>query len=291
VSAIALQRVVVRMMYDPVFRERVYTNPDLALREVPLTPQERQWLVTPAPSAYGADAYRGSRALTGLLEEFPVAGALAVRLPRGTHRLQQFFATPIFHQCVQERGSMAMAFGSYLGSKVFRSRQTWPEMAPIAMMETAIAQVRRASPLFLPPLLTPSTASVTAETLLGLAPWVALLTVHADTLQRYSELLATLQQRGGALIEAVLDTKHHLPHGPAFRGKATEFVLVSHIPGSDGPCLERMNDDLGKLLAAAKTPQLPIDLSTLVEDMGCTSEEAQEVIAGLIDDRILHACL
>jgi hypothetical protein len=118
-----------------------------------------------------------------------------------------------------------------------------------------------------------------------------LLTVHADTLQRYSELLASLQQRGGALIEAVLDTKHHLPHGPAFRGKATEFVLVSHIPGSDGPCLERMSDDLGKLLAAAKTPQLPTDLSTLVEDMGCTSEEAQEVIAGLIDDRILHAWL
>lgn len=284
-SATALQRVVVRMMYDLAFRQRVYANPERALCEVPLTPQERQWLVTPAPSAYGADAYRSSRALTGLLEEFPVAGALAVRLPRGTHRLQQFFTTPAFHQCVQERGSMAAAFGSYLGSAMFRSRKTSPEMTHIATLETGIAQVRRASPALL------STASITAETTLGLAPWVALLTVHPDTLERYSALLASLQQCGGSLIEAVLDTQHRLPHGPAFRGKATEFVLASYLPGSDSPSLERLNDDLGKLLAIAKTPRLPTDLSILVEEMGCEPQEAQEFIAGLVDDRILHPCL
>lgn len=285
-SAIALQRVVVRMMYDPTFRERVYADPERALREVPLTPQERQWLVTPAPSAYGADAYRSSRALSGLLEEFPVAGALAVRLPRGLQRLQQFFASPAFHQCVQGRGSMAAAFGSYLGSAALRSRQAPPEMAHIATVETAIAQVRRAlSPL------AASTEPITAETPLGLAPWVVLLTVHPDTLERYGALLASLRQRGGALVEAVLDTRHRLPRGSAWRGKATEFVLVSHIPGSDGPSLESVNDDLGKLLTAAKAPRSPADLYSFVEEMGCDPQEAREVIAGLVDDRIFHPCL
>jgi hypothetical protein len=270
------------MMYDPAFRKRVYANPERALREVPLTTDERGWLITPPPSAYGADAYRSSRALTGLLEEFPVAGALAVRLPRGMHRLQQFFATQAFHQCVQERGSMAAAFGSYLGSAVFRSRQASPEMAHIAMVETAIARVRRASPSLLP-----HTASITAQTLVGLAPWVSLLTVHPDTLERYSTLLAALRRRGSSLVEAVLDTQYHLPHGPAFRSEVTEFVLVSHIPGSDGPSLERMHDDLGKLLMAVNQPQLLPNLSTLVVQMGCTPEEAQEVITGLVDDHIL----
>ncbi len=37
-SAIALQRVVVRMMYDPTFRKRVYADPERALRSVSLTP-------------------------------------------------------------------------------------------------------------------------------------------------------------------------------------------------------------------------------------------------------------
>lgn len=281
-SAIALQRVVVRMMYDPAFCKRVYANPERALRDVPLTPQERQWLITPKPSAYGADAYRSSRALTGLLEEFPVAGALAMRLPRGLERLQQFFTTGAFHQCVQTRGSMAAAFGAYLASPAFRSRKQPPEIVHLATVESGIAQVRRAAPP-----LSPSAESITADTLLGLASWVALLTVHPDTLQRYSTLLASLRQHRGSLVEAVLDTQHPLPPGSGFRGKAREFVLVSHIPGSDGPSLESMTDDLGKLLTAAKTPMPWFELAALAEEMGCEAEEAQEVIAGLVDDRIL----
>ena len=284
-SAIALQRVVVRMMYDPAFRQRVYANPERALCDVPLTPQERQWLVTPKPSAYGADAYRSSRALTGLLEEFPVAGALAVRLPRGMQRLQQFFATPAFHQCVQARGSMAAAFGTYLGSAAFRSRNVASEMAPIAAVETGIAHVRRA-----PSPLTPPTAPTTAETRLGLAPWVALLTVPPDTLERYRTLLASLRQHGRSLVEAVLDTQHRLPPGPTLRGKATAFVLVSHVPGSDGPSLESLTEELGKLLTAAKTPMRLGELCALVEAMGGEPEEAREVIDGLVDDRILNPC-
>jgi hypothetical protein len=278
----ALQRVVVRMMYDDAFRQRVYANPERALRDAPLTLQERQWLVTPPPNAYGADAYRSSRALTGLLEEFPVAGALAARLPRGAQRLQQFFASSGFHQCVQTRGSMAATFGAYLASGVFRSRQTPPELAPIARLETAIAQVRRA-----PSLLPVAQEPITPQTPLGLAPWVALLMLHPDTLARYSALLADLRQRGGDLVEAVLDTRHRLPRGPAFRGAATAFALVSQMPGSDGPALESVNDDLGKLLSAANTPRSAADLQRLVEAMDCDPDEAREVVAGLVEDRIL----
>ncbi len=281
-SAVALQRVVVRMMYDPAFCKRVYANPERALRDVPLTPQERQWLIAPPPSAYGADTYRSRRALTGLLEEFPVAGALAVRLPRGLQRLQQFFASQPFHQCVQARGSMAAAFGVYLRSEAFRSRKTPPEIAHLASVEAGIAQVRRS-----PPPLPASPAPSTTETRFGLAPWVALLSVHPDTLDRYSALLAHLRQHGDTLVEAILDVPYRLPNGPAFRGKATAWLLVSHIPGRDGPSLESLTDDLGRLLAAAKTPIMLRELYALVEHMGCEPEEAQEVIAGLVDDRIM----
>ena len=283
-SAPALQRVVVRMMYDAAFRQRVYANPERALRGLPLTSQERQWLIAPPEIAYGADAYRSSRALMGLLEEFPVAGALAARLPRGLHRLQQFFASPTFHQCVQARGSMAAAFGAYLGSGAFRSRQTPPELGLIARLETAIAQVRRA-----PPPLSGAQADITPQSLLSLAPWVALLTLHPGILERYTSLLADLQQHGGDLIEAVLDTRRRLPSGPALQGKATAFALVSHVPNSDGPSIESVSDDLGKLLSAAKTPRAAAALQRLLEAMDCNPEEAREVIAGLVDDGILIA--
>ncbi len=177
---------------------------------------------------------------------------------------------------------MAAAFGAYLGSASFRSGKTPPEIAHLAALETGIAQVRRSSP---PP--PPPTGPMTAESWLRIAPGVALQAVHPDTLPRYSQVLASLRQHGGSLIEAVLDTQHRLPHGPAFRGEATEFVLVSQIPDGDGPSLESMTDELGKLLAAAKTPTLWRDLCALVEEMGGEPEEAQEVIAGLVDDRIL----
>ena len=48
-----VQRVVVRMLFDPGFRERVYAAPEAALHDVPLTAEERQWVITPPPQAYG----------------------------------------------------------------------------------------------------------------------------------------------------------------------------------------------------------------------------------------------
>ena len=103
-SAVALQRVVVRMLFDAVFRNRVYANPESTLHDVGLTLTERQWLLTPDPRAYGVDTHRASRALTSLLEEYPVAGALVLRTQRGLENLQLFFTSELFHHCIQWRG-------------------------------------------------------------------------------------------------------------------------------------------------------------------------------------------
>src|SRR5687768_8290736 len=105
------------MLFDPTFRDRVYADPLRVLSDADLTPEERQWLVAPDPRAYGVDVHRRSRALTGLLEEYPVAGALAVRCAQGLQRLYGFFAATVFHQCIQQRGSLADAFGVYLASE------------------------------------------------------------------------------------------------------------------------------------------------------------------------------
>jgi hypothetical protein len=278
-SAIALQRVVVRMLFDPVFRQKVYRNADTALAGVDLTPPERQWLVRPDPRAYGADAYRASRALSGLLEEYPVTGALAARCAQGIERLHGFFASEAFHRCVQERGSMAAAFGAYVGAGTFSEQ---PEIAPMAALETSLVQVRRAAET-LPPL----EPAGTADTRIGLAPWVRLLSVHPHTLPRYGALLEHLRQRPGPLLEALLNTNAPLPAGPRWQDAAPEFLLVVALPGTTDASLEPTSPELGSLLAAAQKTPTRRHLCAVAVALGAEPEEAAEIIQACLDDRLL----
>lgn len=278
-SAVALQRVVVRMLFDTAFRDQVYVAPGAALHDVELTPEERQWLVTPDPRAYGTDGYRQSRTLTGLLEEYPVAGALALRCLQGAPRLHAFFSSACFHQCIQQRGSLAEAFGSYIASPAFAD---CPELAPLAEVERSIARVRRAAvvPAGREPCLD-------ADTCLMLAPWVELLSLPATTLPRYRRLHRHLHQHRATLLQAVLNTAYRLPNGPAFQPQPAVFVLVVAAPDAAGPTLEPTSPELGGLLAAARLGMACRDLCAVAMRLGAEAQEALEVVQGCVSDQLL----
>jgi hypothetical protein len=282
VSATLLQRVVVRMLFDPVFCDRVYADPLVTLQDIELTSEERQWLVTPDRRAYGVDVHRRSRALTGLLEEYPVAAALALRRAQGLQRLYDFFAADTFHQCIQQRGSMADAFGTYLTSEVFAAQ---PEIARLAAVERGIARVRRA-----PPLPGAQQNPLTEDTPLRLAPWVALLSLPAGTLSRYSQLRQHLVQYGASLLAAVLDTAYQLPVAALLSQEETASILVVGIPGEEGPALEQASDELAALLAAAQQTIVCRDLCAVAVRLGAESHEAFDIIQGVWTDRLLIRC-
>ena len=122
--------------------------------------------ITSDARAYGVDVHRRSRALTGLLAEYPVAGALAVRCAQGLQRLYGFFAATVFHQYIQQRGSLADAFGVYLASHAFADH---PAIAHMAEIERGIARGRRA-----PTLPNNQGKTLTQDVCLRLAPWVEL---------------------------------------------------------------------------------------------------------------------
>jgi len=274
-----LQRVVVRMLFDAGFRDRVYANPEAALHDVPLTAAERQWVVTPPPQAYGTDPYRQSRALSGLLEEYPVAGALAVRCPQGVARLQRFFASAAFHDCVQQRGSMAAAFGNYLQSAAFAEA---PTVARMALVEVGGVRVRRA------PHRPPVPASPCAQdTRLCVAPWIALLAVPPTTLSRYSQVLQRLRQHGPVLLDAILDTAYRLPARPRVQGAACAWLLVVRDAAGDGFALEEASPELGALLAAAQPAITCGALCALAVRLGADVQEAVDIIEGLVADQLL----
>jgi hypothetical protein len=274
-----MQRVVVRMLFDAAFRDCVYTDAAVALRDLDLTLEERQWLVTPDPRAYGTDVYRQSRALSGLLEEYPVAGALAIRYPQGVQHLHRFFASTWFHQCVQQRGSMADAFGGYLSSHAFTDH---PDIACLAEVERGVAQVRRALDLA-----NNTQDTLTDDSRLCLAPWVALLSLPPATLARYGRVRDHLARRGATILEAVLDPGYGLPEEPPCDAVAAAFVLVVGIPGEDSPALEPTSHELGALLAAAQAGIACRDLCTVAVRLGADLPEAYEIIQGLVADRLL----
>jgi len=171
VSHLVLQRVVVRLLFDPDFVERVYADPDGALEGLDLTPDERRMAVAPDRRAYGTDANRRNRTLTELVREFPASSALvlhgareasgegtsrtrrgtrmgASRTPRdsGIQILERFFGSPIFHSVIQERGSLAAGYAAFLEHGVASGAIRDPRVGALARLEGAVAQIRRAPP-------------------------------------------------------------------------------------------------------------------------------------------------
>ena len=123
----ALQRVVVRMLYDPKLVEAVYSN-----APVPgLDDEGRNHLMCIDRRAWATDPYRRSRTLQALIEELPVSAALA-----GIHRLDAFFSSTAFHHAVQQRQALVLAFADWLE----------PKVGAVAGLERAIARARQRSP-------------------------------------------------------------------------------------------------------------------------------------------------
>ncbi len=131
-SHLALRRVVVRLLHDPLFADAIAADPARALAGVALTADERAWLVATPRAAWGTDPARPGRVLAALADEFPATLALV------PERAASFFAGPAFHAAVQERGSLALAFADHLAC------EGGARVRAVARLERAIAALRRA---------------------------------------------------------------------------------------------------------------------------------------------------
>ncbi|MED5369985.1 MAG: hypothetical protein VX899_03140 [Myxococcota bacterium] len=134
----ALQRVSMRMLYDPRFAEQVYADPSATLASVDITETERQWLLDVDPRAWTVDSQRGQRCLRNLFGEFRGSTTLALAQTRSLSGLQAFFQSPHFHQQVQQRGSLARGYARFLGELTED-----PLVAEVARLEWMQAQCRR----------------------------------------------------------------------------------------------------------------------------------------------------
>lgn len=267
-SARALQRVVVRMLYDPAFADGVYADPAAALAGEPLTAAERAWLVAADRRRWAADPLRRYRGLQGLLEEFPASGALVVRHNGGVPALDAFFSSPAFHRCVMDRGSLAGAFGAWMA-------RFGGEVAAVARLEAAVAHVRRA-----PPRTPPDAADCWAT-----APWIDVFRAPAETPALHQHLAARLAAHPEGPVAAVVDGSVKLADRPAL-GAETEGFIAERTP-EGAVTVGEAPTPLVTLLERLRAPAPTARVQEWLRALGADPGEEAELLAAFVADALL----
>ncbi len=282
-SHVALQRVMVRMLYDPGFARRVLGDPDGALAGIDLTAEERGWLLGPDPRAWRVDSERPVRSLNILLQQYPAAGALAVRSAEGPGPLLAFFGSAPFHASVQERGSMALAFGDYLADQAAAGSVPDRRVTALARLEQAIVRLHRDAP--------PSPEDPGEGSAWRLSTDKALHTAPRRTADLHEAIHVALAGSTGDLARAVLDSPASMP-GTRLDPARPEFLLLELVR-DDGPRVRfaagatEITRGLYEFLAFAGAPR---DFDALVGEitkLGADASEAPDVVSGLIEDGTL----
>lgn len=283
-SHVALQRVMVRMLYDPEFTARVLAGDERALDGVPLSAEERACLREPDPRAWRVDPERPTRSLGVLLQQYPASVALAVRSAGSTAPLAEFFRTDRFHRAVQDRGSMAMAFGEHLAAISADGTLRDRRVLALARLEQAIVRLHRtAHPL-------PPARDEHAKTF-RLSPDKAIHVGEKGIGDLHEEIHRALSDAGPDLGHAVLDNALAMPKRRLDHARHEHLFL--ELVRDDGPRVKFMvgtaeiTEAFYELMSFAAEPRSFDALTEEVECLGAAHHEAPDLIARFIKDGTL----
>lgn len=282
-SHVAVQRVMVRMLFDRGYAERVLTAPKAALEGEGISEQERAWLLRPDARAWRADAGRPRRALSALLQEYPTSFALIVRSMGTLDALSAYFSSPHFKRAVGPGGSMALAFGDFLIEEVYAGRIADPRVAALAGLERAIAALHRTSTSLEP-------EAGFEATHFALSSDKSLYRAPRGTADLHEAIHLALGETGHAMGRAVLEPP---PLPTSMLDASEEEPLLLELLRDDGPRVKYMagaaeiTEELFALLEHARTGRTFPELVAEVTRLGAEEADAPEVISGLIEDAIL----
>lgn len=270
-STAALQRVYVRMLFDPTLVERVHTNVDLALQDVELTAQEKAWLLACDRRLFTADPLRPRRTLKGLLEEFKASSALAVNASSRLSVLDAYFASSHFYDAIQHRGSLALSFGDHLASLAHLDSR----IPPVAAIEKAIATARRGL------VSAKKVAPFDSASAYRLSPHVAIARVPSNALHVMQAVEQVLFEISLAPVAALADDGPNLDQIPAVHGD--EVTLLAVRGEGDHVSLEELPEGLADLLALASRTTSGGHLLEAATQAGADAS----TLDGLLQDRLL----
>lgn len=250
--SVALQRVVVRLLHDPSLVTRVFDGG--AVPE--LSADELRMLRAVDRRAFGVDPLRPARVLQALLEEMPVASAVAAR-GRPASRLLSFFQSPEFHGAVMRGEALWSAYAAWLA----------PLAGPFGLLEAAIARARRWRG--------PAGPATPGAVRLADGCWPVV--VPDQTVNRWS----FLRQRLGSDPVARLARGVDLGGAPR-PGVGDEHVVA--VTGAGGDRLEFGAAGLHPALTLAVQRTDHAALRSVLVAQGADDEEAAVLLARLFED-------
>jgi len=254
------------MLFDAQWVDEIYANPELALADLALTAEEKDWLHAPDRRRWGADPDRPLRALQTLLDEYPVAFAQGVS-EHGFPALEQFFRGSDFRQCIEHGGSLALSFGDFLVGLS-------PSLASVAKLERAMAQIRRSRPV-------PERHGGSIQRW-QTHPHVLPLILPETTLSLWTRQHHWLRTYEGALVDAVLSPTY----------PATDFPTDAPVTGllvtaEDGVSAGECSIELARFLIALHSPLGRPAVDGHLQALGAEPGEAGEILDGLVEDRLV----
>lgn len=263
----ALQRVVVRMLYDPVFAATATSQAEGWFGMEQLTSIELRWLRESEGRAWILDPMRRTRTLAALLDEYPVSLALAFHRGGTMRTLDGFFSAERFHHALMNRASLALAFGKYLQEQIAGLDSV--------EIEHAIARVRRSG-------LDEGGRAVPADQV-SLSARVRVVAVPQGSFDHYARWVHAQRPLKGNLEPLLTRTWRAPAWGPT--GPEVEWVLVEPMAGE--PVASTIPEGLAGLLRDASRPRPVTDLIVQMQREGLSTSEAEEVIAELVNDGLL----
>ncbi len=253
----AIQRAIVRMMYDPEFVAAVHGQ-----RALPgLTEPERALLRQVDRRAFTTDRFRRARAVHAIVDEYP-ASAAAI----GLAAVEGFLGSREFAAVLTGRGAMALAFGTWLKDQA----------SGVGRIEAAMAGLRRPAPAALAP------------GTLRCAPNIAPSIVPAGSLEWYEATIAWLGMEPLRTL-AGQPPRPGLPRrSPVRKRQADEHLLIELRPDG-GMSLGTASESLVRLLQFAGTPRSRQALAAEAVARGASLQEAPELLDGLLVEGLLVA--
>ena len=278
-----LERVYVRMLFDPAFVAAVYEDADAALSGLDLEPDERAHLVGVDRRAWGHDPLRRYRALRTLAEEFKASTTLALAATRSLGSLDGYFSSPEFHRAVQQRGSLALSFADFLERLVVERSVAEPQLADVIRLERMLAGCRRQ--LDAAPAVAEPPGAVDARQAVAFAPGHAIGRFNAHVVEAVNVAERYLFEVGLMPAVALCEDAPRLEPLPAF---AAEPAYLLALPSASGVSLMPVDADYFHLLAQFSAGPRPLgQAAEAAVALGVPRDDVDGMIASLLEEGVV----
>ena len=266
----ALQKLLVRMLFDEELVAEVYANPQQALAGLDLSKAEFEHLLGVDRRAWRYDSLRKRRTLRTLVEEFKVSTTIVLAETRSIASLERFFSSQFFHRSIEERGSLGFAFSEFLRDGCQRGDWKAPQISDIVRMEAAIVGCRRTLAREGEYESGELSATISDRALIRLAPGYDVGSFQANVIAAIQRVEQYLFEISLMPAMALCDDAPKLPALPEVDRQKKVYLLFS--PGAVGISISELDKPSYLLLSETRRP---VEIRNLLSRLGTAKSGAK----------------